>query len=152
MAINCLNQLILELTDNYNPDKNLLQIAKYLAAYKAEDWKNYVVKNYNYYKNLVYRDDNLEIYIITWTPGASTRIHDHPEYGCLVKVLEGELTETEYTKDDLDINYKNTKTLKKDDIGFQISNVILHKINNNTPDISVSLHIYSKPNFMITYY
>ena len=152
MNITSLEDLITNITDNYKADKNLLSIAKYVEAYQGHDWKNYVVQNYNYYKNLVFRNDNLEIYIITWIPGASTRIHDHPEKGCLLKVLQGELTETEYTKDDLDINYKNTKTLKKDDIGFQISNVILHKINNNTPDISVSLHIYSKPNFMITYY
>ena len=152
MNITSLEGLITNITDNYKADKNLLSIAKYLEVYQGQDWKNYVVQNYNYYKNLVFRNDDLEIYIITWISGASSRIHDHPEKGCLLKVLQGELTETEYTKDDLDINYKNTKTLKKDDIGFQISNVILHKINNNTPDISVSLHIYSKPNFMITYY
>ena len=152
MNITSLEGLITNITDNYKADKNLLSIAKYLEVYQGQDWKNYVVQNYNYYKNLVFRNDDLEIYIITWISGASSRIHDHPEKGCLLKVLQGELTETEYTKDDLDINYKNTKTLKKDDIGFQISNTILHKINNNMKDIAVSLHIYSKPNFMITYY
>ena len=152
MNITSLEGLITNITDNYKADKNLLSIAKYLEVYQGQDWKNYVVQNYNYYKNLVFRNDDLEIYIITWISGASSRIHDHPEKGCLLKVLQGELTETEYTKDDLDINYKNTKTLKKDDIGFQISNTILHKINNMMKDIAVSLHIYSKPNFMITYY
>jgi len=152
MEINNLEDLIINITTNYKTDNNLLDISKYLEAYQGLDWKNYIVQNYNYYKNLIFRNNDLEIYIITWISGASTKIHDHPEKGCLIKVLQGELTETEYIRDDINITYKNINKLKEDDISFQISNTVLHKINNNMSDISVSLHIYSKPNFMITYY
>jgi len=122
-----------------------------LEIYNGNDWKEYIIKNYNYHKHLVYKNDKLELYIITWMPNASTRIHDHPDKGCLVKVLQGELIETEFINE-TSIIYKNTNILKKDDIGFKIKNDILHKINNNTQYIVVSLHIYSLADFKITYY
>lgn len=156
------NNLILNLYDLFNDinlkfsnnEKNndLTIVMNSLINYNGNDWKDYIIKNYNYHKNLIYKNNKLEIYIITWMPGASTRIHDHPEKGCLVKILQGILTETEYINDDNLILYKNTIILNKNDMGFKISNKILHKINNNTNEIAVSLHIYSLPDFKITYF
>ena len=133
---------------NYN---TLLDIAMILNNYKGSDWKEYITKSSNYYKKLIYSNTQIEIFVITWMPGASTRIHDHPTKGCLVKILEGELIEDEFNNDNIVI-FKNRNILKKDDIGFKINDNILHKINNFTDKLTVSLHIYSMPNFKITYY
>ena len=54
MNITSLEDLITNITDNHKVDKNLLDISKYLEAYQGQDWKNYVVQNYNYYKNLIF--------------------------------------------------------------------------------------------------
>ena len=120
--------------DNCN---NLLDCVKDLVNYNGVDWQKYIVKNNNYHKEIIYCNDKIEIYIITWMPNASTRIHDHPNKGCLVKVLEGELTETEFiNRENLELHsytscnnifYNNTNILKKNDIGFKIKNEIYIK-------------------------
>lgn len=153
--IDNINSLINNINNNINNCTNLQELDNILHSSSGKDWKNYVVKDINnYYKNLVYRNDNYEIYIITWNINAETRIHDHPDKGCLVKVLEGELIENEYyyDKQDNNINLINVNVLNINDISFKISNDILHKIINKTNNVCVSMHIYSKPCFLLTYF
>ena len=55
------------------------------------------VNNYN--KELVYSNEIINIYLITWFPFSSSSIHGHGENGCLFKVLNGPLKETIYDKE-----------------------------------------------------
>jgi len=48
----------------------------------------------NYARHVMYRDEHLEILMICWKPQQMTPVHDHPDHGCLVRVLAGELQET----------------------------------------------------------
>ena len=58
--------------------------------YKTDDWKQYAKISKNLYrKNKVYSDDTIEVYIIIWLPGHGTKIHNHSENGCILKVLLG---------------------------------------------------------------
>lgn len=64
--IDNINSLINNINNNINNCTNLQELDNILHSYSGKDWKNYVVKDINnYYKNLVYRNDNYEIYIIT---------------------------------------------------------------------------------------
>lgn len=38
-----------------------------------------------------------DLLLLCWRPGAASVIHDHPQAGCWVKVLKGEIKETRYT-------------------------------------------------------
>ena len=107
------------------------------------DWSKYAkidINNYN--KNCIYRDKDFEIIIITWYKNQLTKLHSHPSNGCLMKVLLGSLKEKKI------LNNKSIKinNYNPNDISFIHDKAGKHKIYNNS-NISVSIHIYSPPNF-----
>lgn len=112
------------------------------------DWQQFVNENcccYN--RNLVFRNNTIDIYIMTWKTKQKSKIHDHPEFGCLVKILQGELTERIYVnKNDTFINTKTNK-LKVGEIGHQIGKNGIHQIINDSCETTVSLHVYSPPKY-----
>jgi hypothetical protein len=109
------------------------------------DWSKYAkidINNYN--KNCIYRDKDFEIIIITWYKNQSTKLHKHPSNGCLMKVLLGSLTEKKILNNkSIKINHYNSN-----DISYIHDDYAQHKIYNNN-NVSVSIHIYSPPNFYI---
>ena len=94
-------------------------------------------------------DNKFDIYIITWLPNQKTPIHDHAKYGCILKVLEGELEETIYQYSSKLITKKNNK---KGDTGFMSDEIGVHLIENKSDSIAVSLHIYSPNNHQTSSY
>ncbi|AYV78460.1 MAG: I cysteine dioxygenase [Edafosvirus sp.] len=123
-----------------------------IKRYNGDDWKDYVsFSDIRYKKNLVKKGDNIEIYVICWKKNQKSGIHNHPDGGCLLKVLSGEIKEDCYCiKQDCCPIYTLTKTLKKDDIGYQIGKNGLHTIS--VIDDTVTLHIYAPPNHKTLFY
>ena len=143
-----------ELLQN-NELKNMENIIK---NYVGEDWKNY--KKFcekGYTRNLAFRNERFEILVICWNKGQSSPIHDHPVNGCLVKILKGTLVEECFQmKDDnpilTDIN-KITSVDINNSISYQEGKTGLHRIiNPSETECSVTIHIYSPPNYVPTYY
>ena len=70
-----------------------------------------------------------------------------PKNGCLFKVLKGNIEESKYNMNSLEefekVNYKvgNTSYISNDKY--------YHSMKNIDNEISVSLHIYSPPNYII---
>ena len=95
-----------------------------------------------YKKNVVYRNSIYEIILITWLPGQQTKLHEHPKNGCIMKILEGELTENLYTPEKIIDNI-----YKKEDISYIDNTIGKHIISNNSNENTISLHIYSPPNY-----
>lgn len=142
---------LLELFDKINKiildNNNLEQSYEIMENYISDDWKQYVNTSFNgtYYKHLVARNDLSELYVITWLPYCYSNIHDHPDIGCIMKIVQGNLTEEIYHKiSDTHAKYITTNFINN--IGFKSGNQILHKIINKNDQISVSIHVYSKPN------
>ena len=94
-------------------------------------------------------NDKFDIYIITWNQYQQSKIHDHPENGCIYKILEGHLVEENYDKK---IQLTGFKSLFLDCIGYIDDRYYLHKMINYTNKVAVSLHIYSPPNHNTTYF
>ena len=46
---------------------------------------------------LVYQNDKFEIYVICWSNNCLSLIHNHPQRGCLMKILDGILEEELYS-------------------------------------------------------
>jgi len=90
--------------------------------------------------------------IICWNSNQSSKIHDHPDNGCLLKVLQGSLTEYNYKFNDNDLQIKNCNKLNVNDIGYQEGSTGLHKICNENNNKVISLHIYSPPNYKCKIY
>ena len=72
--------------------------------------------------------------MINWEKGAYTSYHNHPENGCVLKVLDGKLYE---------INDSKSLVLNKNDVNFKFKNDY-HRII--ALEKSYSLYYYS-PNF-----
>ncbi len=107
------------------------------------DWCKYAkINNKSYNKNCIYKDKDFEIVVITWYKNQLTKLHNHPSNGCLMKVLLGSLKEKKVLNNKcIEINNYNVN-----DISYIHDNFGKHKIYNNS-NISVSIHIYSPPNF-----
>ena len=152
--ISNLQDLFYNISNNYKIYHTLEKSLHIIDKYNGTDWLSYIVNAENtYYKNLVFRTELMEMYIITWPLNISSCIHDHPRYGCILRVMKGKLEETTYDKlDDSHAKIKETIILNENSVGFRISDTILHKIKNINDDISVSIHIYAAPNYICNKY
>jgi len=128
--------------------KNFKEVKDFLEKYNSDDWKKYIKINSTYNKIKIYENLNYEIYIITWNIKQYTKIHDHALYGCFLKLLQGKLKETIYSKN-LDILKINI--LEENNISFMDNNIGYHTINNDYDDIAVSIHVYSPSNHVTKY-
>lgn len=126
---------------NQHLEKNKLKDFP-LQNFNITDFKNKInfIKN-EYYRNIVYSNNLFEIIIISWSPSSITPIHYHPENGCLLKILQGELNE------ELFLNNKDIKNniLTTNSISYLDNNIGTHRIS--TKENTVSLHIYSPSGF-----
>ena len=101
---------------------------------------------YIFQKNKIYYDDTYELYIIYWKEGYSSPIHSHSDNGCILFPLDGHLEETVFNNDKI-TNKLSIKPIHK---SFIKNNLGVHKIKAITD--SISLHIYSPPNSIISIY
>lgn len=128
--------------------------------------KNVEFDDVNYKRNVMYRDENLEILMLCWKPGQVTPVHDHPSHGCLVRVLEGEMFESMFH---LGVNYDKagfkekqhyydqgypdgslkvmkTRRLGPGAVSFLEGDRGVHRLQNPTTDRpALSLHMYAPP-------
>ena len=154
MDIINLNMLGNVITEKLNSDQTLVDLMYILESYTGDDWKKYVNLNTEKYtRNIVFSNDETDIILICWNNHQSSGIHDHPDRGCLLKVLEGELNEYVYIykSDDVDNNNKmkflKVNKLSKDQISYKQGKCALHDIRNEKDSPTMSLHIYCPPNY-----
>lgn len=150
MSIENISNLINVISNEFKENKKLIKLKELINSYNGTDYKEYVNDDCDsYYRNKVYSNDMFEIYIITWKGNKESKIHDHPENGCILHVLEGELKEEIYNSD---LEHIKTNIAITKSTSYIEGNKILHKIINNTNQNTVTLHIYSPPNHKIKCY
>ena len=144
-----INELISAIKHELFDNKTLLDVKNKLEYYNGTDWKEYIeFSNSTYKRNIMYIDDQFEVVVICWNPLQSTPIHDHPENGCIAKILEGELLEEQYNIiDDVPIKIYES-ILNVNGITSQIGKKGLHRIINPTLHQTISIHIYSPPKYI----
>jgi cysteine dioxygenase len=128
--------------------KTLKDQKEVLLNYIGDDWKNY--QNFDkskYVRNKVYSDNDIEIIIICWHSHQMSGVHNHPENGCIVRVLSGELKEEQYELDNGKLKIIKTNCLKMDDTSYQEGINGIHNIVNESDERAITLHIYSPPNY-----
>ncbi len=105
----------------------------------------------SYYKYNLYNSELFDIFDIKWEKNSFSKIHNHPEKGCVVYLYNhGDLSELNFVKIANEIKYMNTKHLGFGDIGYKIGDKYLHKIYSNI--YSETVHIYIPGNFKNKYY
>ena len=143
-----LDDLILSVRNDFSNSIN------YLNSYSGTDYKQYIkVNDYRYNRIRIFKNEDIEIFIITWNISQKANIHDHSENGCYLKVLEGSLEESVYVKDnDNVLCLKEKNVLKENDISYMDNKRGFHSIQNVHDDITVTIHIYSPPNHVTKFY
>ena len=130
----------------YNTPSNFINLTTLVKNYIGNDWVKYINFNNNTY-NRIRLDDlsnsKFEMYIISWKPDQMSPVHDHSDNGCIMKVLDGSLKEILY---DYNLTPMNDTIINKHIVSFIDNHIGLHKIE--ALDYSVSLHIYSPPNYI----
>lgn len=119
-------------------------------------------RNNNYIKNKFYtkikvdkinsyKPRNFDAYLIVWHLNEFSYIHNHPNRGCIFKVLTGSLKEiryANYTLDELETNVITTGQTK-----YIHDSEALHKVKNNDENnLTISLHIYSPKGYNPVYF
>jgi cysteine dioxygenase len=142
-----LRTLFSRINNKLRNKQKLKDLKNVLEEYEGIDWKYYVSFNDDKYtRNTVFRNDDIELIIISWNNNQISGVHDHPDNGCLMKILQGELDEYNYEIKEKELNLLNIRNCKADSIGYQEGETGLHDIVNKN-NKTVSLHIYSPPNY-----
>ena len=141
--------LVSEAVDNILLNINNINLLNELNDYKFinESIHSQFMSDNVYKRKIIYSSEQFDIILIEWEINSFTKIHDHPEKGCIVKILDGILYEENF---DRSLYLMNINTLKKNDIGYKIGNNILHRIICKKP--AKSLHIYIPGNYKCNYF
>jgi hypothetical protein len=128
---------------NYKPEELNEFIEEYIDLHPDLEKYTYNTNGYNYYKYILYSSQEFDIVHIKWEKYAQSRIHDHPNIGCVLMVLnDGKIKEDIYFKSEYNniLIKSNQKRLQYGDMGFIKSNTYLHKIT--AVEYTETLHIY----------
>lgn len=135
-----LNNLISQLYSSIALGQKLDVIMPLVKSYNNTDWKEYInFSERRYTRNLVYKSDLFDVYIICWNNKQESPIHDHASNGCVMKILQGRLVQELF-----DHNIRSTMKMPifKNQVTYIDNDMGYHKIIN-TDTQTVSLHIYS---------
>ena len=149
-----IEQLAIEINEKMNHGIKLKNMIDIIKKYNGDDWeKHKQFCDNKYTRNLAFRNDKFEILIICWNKGQKSCIHDHPDNGCLVKLVKGCLVEECYSKINDKLTLVSTNNINKDDVSYQEGSDGLHRIINPSLDnCCVTIHIYSPPNYTPNFY
>jgi len=94
----------------------------------------------SYSKTMIGCTENVSVYVISWKPGDASPIHAHPEGGCIMKILQGDLFEEKVDVKTLEIIAEDLHGVG--DTAYIDNAIAYHKITNIGSLNAVSLHVY----------
>lgn len=94
------------------------------------------------------RDDQVDVWLISWTTDQGTQLHDHGGSSGAYTVVEGELTETVWTPGAHEL--RDTARTTGDTVVF--GEHYVHDVRNVATGTAVSVHAYSPPLESMSYY
>ncbi len=146
-----LNSLFDAISEQMEKHAKLDHLIAITESYCGSDWQDHTTfSSETYTRNLVKKNAHIAMLIVCWEAGQKSDIHDHPSRGCILKVLAGEITEQQYSKDNA-LTLRGQLTLQAGETSYQEGSTGLHSIiNGNTR--GVSLHIYSPPDYTPVFY
>lgn len=134
-------------------DIDVKKVQDIMAKYESKEahWGKFALSDATkgYTRNgIVNINGNANLLILVWLPGKGSAIHDHANAHCCMKILKGELTELLYDVPEHEghpMVPRQVSTLKRNEVGYILDDIGLHKISNETSDFAVSLHLYTPP-------
>lgn len=123
-----------------------------LIGESCNGWEEYVCfSTEKYNRQLVSRNEYVDVVVISWDSNQYSGLHDHPTNGCIMRVMQGQLQEDVYIREDDKFTLSKTKKILSAQTSFIQGKSGIHNIKNGS-EKSVSVHIYSPPNYKLTYY
>ena len=116
------------------------------------DSPKYTQNQHGYKRIPIYKSSMLEMHLLEWGVGSKSPIHAHPELGCLMKIISGQLIEKQFHS--IDQSHLNNHSLSEVDeniltnggVHYIPGGDVFHKImNGNGNESSVSIHFYAPP-------
>lgn len=107
-----------------------------------------IIKNgdNSYYKYNLFNSETFDVFDIKWEKNSFSKIHDHPEKGCIVYMYnDGLLNESNFINRNNKLKFISHKNITNDNISYKISDKFLHKIHANI--YSETINIYIPGNF-----
>ena len=114
-----------------------------------EEYESWSQKKYT--RNCIFNDEHFELILLCWEEGQETSIHCHGGEECWVYLLEGEMEEVLYHKDE-DVTENGKCQLQKFQSSYINDSIGLHKLKNSFKGRTISLHLYAKPIKKCTFY
>ena len=120
--------------ENFKISKDLI------TELKKNNFSQYKFTPGCYNRNSLHTEDNFEILLLLWDVNSMTPLHTHPENGCVLLLLEGTLKEKIVNENMILYNKINRgeQSYIDDELGKHM--IVATKK-------SMSIHIYSPPNF-----
>src|SRR5437879_2660100 len=81
-----------QIDKKFKSNHSLIYCREILKSYCGDDWQKYVQFCPDRYTRVIlseYSNDAFEFVLICWNKDQLSPIHDHPNNGCLLKVLQG---------------------------------------------------------------
>lgn len=100
----------------------------------------------SYVRTLLYRDEYVEMLALTWKPEQRSRVHDHGESTCIVRIVEGVAREHLYEPRKAgQVKRAHWSRELKQGVVTRSPGEMTHSLGNDGEDVLVTLHVYAPP-------
>lgn len=90
--------------------------------------------------SLLLRDDQVEVWVLSWLPGQDTGYHDHGGSAAAIRVTRGQIVEERLAL----AGPPRSHTLGEGDLGV-VPALHIHRVHHAGDEPAVSIHAYSPP-------
>jgi len=155
-----LNELLEKLEELFSKcetgyDVNREALCKVLESYKSnkDEWVKYAFRDdMRYTRNLVKKGKFHEVILMRWGEGHATSIHSHCGCHCAMKILQGEIKETQFDfptqKGTMPV--RSVTTVPQEGVAYISDEIGLHRLENpSNHEEAMTLHVYI-PSFNCT--
>lgn len=99
----------------------------------------------HYTRNCIIREEKFELILLCWEAGQTTPVHCHGGEECWVYIVDGEIDESHYQFENDTLIKENTVKLTRGEKSFMSDEMGYHKLENNSAQRALSLHLYMEP-------
>jgi predicted metal-dependent enzyme (double-stranded beta helix superfamily) len=133
-------------------DTDLAELTRRLASVD-ELWREIVQHDpqSRWYERILLTDD-VEVWLIGWSPGQSTSIHDHGGSTGALSVVEGTLTEDWYAAAPSGIPHPVARRVHARGATQSFPADHIHRVGNTSAQLATSVHAYSPPGVALREY
>ncbi len=145
-TITTIERLVNELSQCNDGSSHILEVMSSVQIPREEFEKYYSWDDEKYARNVLARNDAIEILLICWEKGQSSPIHDFNAQEAWIHPIEGMLREEcfKINVDDDRLEKVSNVLLGTDEFSY-MKQIGIHRYSNAYNARSVSLNIYRKP-------